>query len=484
MMGTMKPIERGEARRALALGAVVTLGLLASACTATDRSGGELPPADVTLELASVVDGTPNQISAYIDAVEELSDGTVHITVTPDWGIESGKGYGEQATLDGVAKGEVDMAWVGTRAFDDLGGNAFPAFHAPLLIDSYDLQREVFDAGIPQQMLADLEIDGIRPLAVLPGPLRKVVGVEHPFVAPADFEGATLPYEGWDTGDAVFDTLGIVAGSHAMAQQDISGLDGAVAQLSSVTGNNYQNVASHLSSNLNLYPRALAVVIGTDVFDALDPRQQRALEEAAEQALAPAFEYAVLEDAESGPIICRSSMQVDTLTDTQLNDLEVALGGVLEGIATDPHSADVFAEIVTLKERVGASPEGIVCTDDEVASPSHAPGVLDGTAWTVTFTMDELAAADLYDRGELHKGNVGTFTLEFGSDGTFIWRSWEGPEQLLFTLNEGVITMDRENGERFDCRWSVLDDKFSLMRDEEIGVCPTLFLVKPWTRMP
>ena len=88
------------------------------------------------------------------------------------------------------------------------------------------------------------------------------------------------------------------------------------------------------------------------------------------------------------------------------------------------------------------------------------------------------------DRGELNAGNVGTFTLEFGSDGTVIWTSWEGPEELLFTLNGDIITMDRENGERFDCRWSVLDDKFSLMRDEEIGVCPTLFLVKPWTRMP
>ncbi len=127
----------------------LAVALIAAGCAPTDRTGGELPPEAVVLELASPTDGTPAQLGAYIDLVEELSDGSIHITVTSNWASHSGPGNAEQATLDDVAAGEVDMAWVGTRAFDDLGRNAFPALHAPLLVDSYNLQRAVFDAGIP-----------------------------------------------------------------------------------------------------------------------------------------------------------------------------------------------------------------------------------------------------------------------------------------------------------------------------------------------
>jgi len=477
--------EQVRLRRAIAV-STLAVAFIAAGCAPTDRTGGDLPPEAVVLELASPTDGTPAQLGAYIDLVEELSDGSIHITVTSNWASHSGPGNAEQATLDDVAAGEVDMAWVGTRAFDDLGRNAFPALHAPLLVDSYNLQRAVFDAGIPQKMLADVNLDGLHPLAVLPGPLRKIVGVEHAFVSPADFVGATLPYENWETGDAVMRALGVAPGVGGIAQQPLSGLDGISAQLGALTGNDYQNVASHLSANLNMYPRALAVVAGADVFGSLDPRQQQALEQAAELAIGPALDYSIGEDMESSRIICGSPMQVDTLTESQLSDFKLALQDVLGSIAGDPIAAEAFAEISALKATLASPPEGVVCAGEAVRSaPSTEAGSseLDGSAWTTTITLDELAAADLYDHGELHEGNTGPLTLEFGSDGTLIFTHREGPEDFAFEVTGDQIAMDREDGELWGCRWSVLEDTLTLTRDDAVGPCPTMLRVKPWTRI-
>ena len=58
--------------------------------------------------------------------------------------------------------GDVAMAWVGARAFDTAGVTSFQALLAPMLIDSQDLQGAVFEAGIPEAMLAGLEDIGSR----------------------------------------------------------------------------------------------------------------------------------------------------------------------------------------------------------------------------------------------------------------------------------------------------------------------------------
>ncbi len=88
--------------------------------------------------------------------------------------------------------GDVDMAWVGARAFDTAGVTSFQALLAPMLIDSQDLQGAVFEAGIPEAMLAGLEDIGLAGIGVLPGPMRKILGIDDSFVVPADFRGAVV----------------------------------------------------------------------------------------------------------------------------------------------------------------------------------------------------------------------------------------------------------------------------------------------------
>ena len=58
---------------------------------------------------------------------------------------------------------------------------------------------------------------------------------------------------------------------------------------------------------------------------------------------------------ESSRIICGSPMQVDTLTESQLSDFELALQDVLGSIADDPIAAEAFAEISALKATRGVT---------------------------------------------------------------------------------------------------------------------------------
>ena len=56
------------------------------------------------------------QVSAFVDAVEEISGGGLAVEIHHEWG-HFRPGY-EAAVVHDVAAGDIDLAWVGTRAFD------------------------------------------------------------------------------------------------------------------------------------------------------------------------------------------------------------------------------------------------------------------------------------------------------------------------------------------------------------------------------
>src|SRR5262249_20737342 len=98
----------------------------------------------------------------------------------------------EQRLVRDVAAGRADLGWVGTRAFDTLGVNSFQALTAPMLIDSYPLQRAVIATDMPRQMLTSLAPLHLAGLAVLAAGLRKPIAVKRPLVSPADWRGITF----------------------------------------------------------------------------------------------------------------------------------------------------------------------------------------------------------------------------------------------------------------------------------------------------
>src|SRR3712207_5122144 len=183
-------MQRTTTTSTAALSALLACAMTATACgtQVEDRAGGTAGGDVEVLTFAQPNHGTPEQLAAWAEQVDQLSRGTLRIDFEEAWRM--GEPDFEARTIEDVEDGAVDMAWVGARALDRAGVTSFQALLAPLLVDSYPLQEEVFEAGIPSRMLGDVDRIGVLGIGALPGPMRKVLGVSKPFRSPQDFSGA------------------------------------------------------------------------------------------------------------------------------------------------------------------------------------------------------------------------------------------------------------------------------------------------------
>ena len=181
--------------RLAALILALTTTMAATACSIggdadDDKAGGGGPPVELRLaDTNGELDFAP-AVEYFVRRVEQLSGGDLRIEVVNEWGDYASDA--EQQVVRGVAGGEVDLGWAGTRVFDTLGVKSFQALTAPMLVDSYRLENAVIESGITEQMMNELDELDVVGLGVLPDGLRKPIGVTAPILGPSDWRGITL----------------------------------------------------------------------------------------------------------------------------------------------------------------------------------------------------------------------------------------------------------------------------------------------------
>ena len=201
-----------------------------------DRAGGTGAPQSVVLKMAQANDAPPDQLATWANEVATRSNGTLRIEFVNLW--REGETNFEQGIIKDVQSGQADLAWAGARAFDSVGVTTFQPVLAPLLVDSEDLQGAVFKAGIPAQMLRGLDDLHVTGLGVLPGPLRKIMGLNRAFVRPTDFSGTVVGIQASTVATEVFGVLGATVRNLPVGAA-LDGLDAIEMQLSSIAGNHY-----------------------------------------------------------------------------------------------------------------------------------------------------------------------------------------------------------------------------------------------------
>ena len=180
--------------------AAVVATITAAGCASStagggaDKAGGAADPVVLRLANTSLDPSTGLErhpaLQYFVDQVKELSDGALRIDVASRWGDQLPSA--EQQVIRDVAAGEVDLGWVGTSVFDTVGVTHFQALTAPMLIDSYPLERAVLASDIPTRMLAGLDELGVHGIAVLSDGLRKPIGTARPLLRPDDYRGITF----------------------------------------------------------------------------------------------------------------------------------------------------------------------------------------------------------------------------------------------------------------------------------------------------
>ncbi len=367
------------------LATLAALAAGAGGCTLVDRAGGDAADPVTTLTFAQPNDEPPEQLKAWADQVEEASDGSLTIDFKNAW--RAGQTDYETGTIADVKAGEVDLAWVGARVFDRVGVTDFQALLAPMLVDSHELQAAVFEEGIAQEMLAGVQDAGVTGVGVLPGPMRKMLGVHNPLLGPDDFRGAVVGMQDSALSQTAMETLGATAKAEPSGAK-LDGLDAYEQQLASIQGNGYVVQAHYVTANLDLWPRALVLVANPDTFDALSDEQQAVLEKASTDAVLPALQASQAEDDDAVQPLCQQGMSLVEATDEQLDVLATAWQPLYDELATDPDTADWLDRIRALKESVGAPPHTAACSSGEGVSDGDDPVAGDYVATIDWRTVD------------------------------------------------------------------------------------------------
>lgn len=417
-----------------AAAAVVGTLLVSAGCSAPspDRAGGHAGAEATVLTLANPGGAVePPQLVAWVKRVDQMSKGTISIEFRNEW--REGEARPEAATLDDIRRGKADMAWVGARAFDRVGITDFQALLAPMLVDSYELEAKVFEAGIPAEMLGGVREAGVVGIGVLPGPLTRLVGTREPLVNPDALKGEKIVSQDSALMDESLRALGATPVT-APPSADLGSYGGAQMQLGAVVGRHHDRDAKYVTGNVDLWPRPLVVVMGKAADDRLSAQQRAVLTKALGQTITQAVDVARAEDREAAPTLCRLGMKLPTASSADLKAMKAAVEPVYTGLRKDKRTADWLEQIQYLKETTGAGPDTASCPGKSTtASP------LEGT-WTRTM-----------------------------ADGD--WRHWpgdetwtEGPPNGTWTLafENGVLTKTDPNGETERWPYQTFRDRIHL----------------------
>lgn len=392
--------------------------------------------------------GFPLGSASYFEAVNRLTGGTIN--VVSDGDNRDGDPQAEQSLIDDVRRGVVDIAVIGPRFFSTLGVDRVAALAPPMLIDSYDLEREVFARDLPSRLLSGLDELGVVAVAVMPGPLQKLAGFDRTFRTLDDFGGAVVS-AGVGMGEDVVAALGATS-QPWVGGSPFTGFDGIVITVGGMNGRQVDLVAEAATGNLNLFAFPWIVIVNRDTYASLDAEQQAALRDAGSAAVDAVIESNIAGQDEALQLLCAAGLEFVTMSGDDLANIRTALEPIYADLTADPEVAAYVEEVEQLKADLGVGPDSVTCPAT-TSRPGDDEPLPEGLYRTREVTRAELiatAAAAGFDQAMINAGLddwVFEDTKAFGLrlvDG--VWTQLEsddgGPEVIGWRATYEVIDDD------------------------------------------
>src|SRR5262245_19712593 len=301
--------------------------------------------------------GNREELTQFADEASKLSHGTLRIQPVPAG--HDGVEY-EAATIRDVQNGRADLAFAASRAWDEFGARSLRALGAPFLVDSYPLQERVLTSGLIGSMLEELRPMGVVGIGILPGPIRRPLGVARALAAPSDFSGLTIGTQQSRVADGTLRALGARPQRLPAAVDSLAGLDGIEQQVAAIEGVRLDEDGSHLMTNVNLWPRPLVVFAGAQAYRRLSDAQRQILRTAAANAVPERLAAERGTEAETSANLCRKGHATfDSATPQQLQALRGAVEPVYRELELDPATSAAIEAIKLLKQQLAEPPTEI-----------------------------------------------------------------------------------------------------------------------------
>ncbi|WP_432889826.1 TRAP transporter substrate-binding protein [Kribbella sp. CA-245084] len=466
---------------------MAALVIATAACgpQARDRAGGNADKETHVLTFAQPGGEVPVPLQKWADAVARRSDGSLRIEFKNQW--RDGEAEYETGTVRDLQQHKADLAWVGARVFDKLGVTSFQALLAPMLVDSYDLEAKVFEAGIPGQMLQGVDAIDLVGIGVLPGPLRRVLGVRKPLVTPEAYAGTTVAIQ--DSALTVSTLKAWGADSKAVpGGAELDGVDGYEQQLGSIQGNHYARTARYVTANVNLWPRPLVLLIAKDTDKTLDDSQRQALRAAVGEVLSPTLDALRVEDKTATSSLCQAGMTFTVASTQNLRDLRRTVQPVYDQLGTNDKTKAWLSAIEKLKATGATGPDTATCSGTD--GPEAPQTVLDGT-YQQKLVDGVVAAACTGQSPPRSPGDEATLELVL-KDGTVTQYErragmareigWAGTFRIF--RDQLQLIEDSTNGNRLTVTWTYDGTRLTLshMTGGECGDV-AVWTTHPWIRV-
>jgi len=452
-------LRRGTAVTVSAL----LVALVAAGCRGggAAKAGGSSAKGSQPLVL-SLLTGDSAWAPEYAAAVERLSHETMRIDVS----VLGNRPTYELSTIRAVRSGRADLGAVGARAWDAFGVTSFRALIAPFLVRSLALEQRVLESPLAGRMLAGAHSAGVVGLALLPGPLRRPLGLSRPLVVPSNYRGATIAIRLGGVARATFSALGARSKSYPVGH--LPTVDGAELDLNTIAENGYDGSARALTANVVYWPRPQTIFASRATFGRLTPVQQHVLRAAGGAALAPELARVAKDEAVGLAGVCSGgSVSLPSSSASQLAALRRAVQPVYTALERDPFTRRAIAAISSLRDARTTATDSVSCP--RYASDLSLAARLHGEWQAAASTADLLAAGAPPQEAERQRGES-TLVLRggrwIGREGHsgFVWsgRYRVQGNVLRLIANGCPRALPCPRGGIAAFTWSLYEDRLSL----------------------
>ncbi len=276
----------------------------------------------------------PEEQSSHVAAVdfkeklESESDGRIKVELYPN-----GQLYGsDREAIEAVQLGNIEMTIPAVAAMASFN-EKFQVFDLPFLFNNNEAAYKALDGELGQELMADLESNGLKGLVFGENGFRHVSNNEGPIEKPEDMEGLKMRTLESPLHTDTFNAFGANASPFAFGELYTALQQGTYdamdCPISLYYTNKFYEVQDYLTLTGHVYA-ATSLLMNDDFYNDLPEDLQELLMEASEEFRDQQRELAQQQDTEFMDQLVAEGMQINDLTDEQRDAFREAAAPVYE----------------------------------------------------------------------------------------------------------------------------------------------------------